>query len=426
MEWWLRGSSDALGAASPARRRFHLRWPGGCAAPFAIHSCAPDVFLAPLHRLSRGCQRYAREVVRLLRVAFAFPTTRVVGYTKQHPIYSDFFDRAGIPGFRFHRPTSYGSLRLLERLGRRRMEVLHLDASSPPEPGWYGPQIVECEGRPASTFFSDPTVQAVFVQSSWAAKDLIASGAVKLLRPACPIPVLRTRPKRAEHPVTLLVVGHGSMIKGYDAIDALWRSLGERSDLRLVIAGAAGHNWQSYPEVTREAYDAADFPSMLERWRRDSRVTMGPIAREVLLDQVYWDADIYLHLARMETFGYSVLEAMARALPVIGTGINAIPEMVRHGETGFVIGTSGLDINAPQWRAHVADQGAHFVRRLVDDPQLRVRLGETGRARVEHAFSVEYRRTVLDRLYRAALDGRDGSSVSPTAAARHFHGGAIR
>jgi glycosyltransferase involved in cell wall biosynthesis len=205
----------------------------------------------------------------------------------------------------------------------------------------------------------------------------------------------------------------------------VWQDLGDRADVRLVVAGAAGHDWTSYPEIAREAYAAQDFSAILGRWRSDPRVTIGPVPREALLDDVYWEADIYLHLARMETFGYSVLEAMARALPVIATGINALPEMVRHEETGFVIVTSQFDINSDAWRTHVANEATRHVRRLIDDPGLRDRLGAAGRARVQQAFSVEHRRRVLDRAYRDALSGIRRDPATDTAA-RHFHSGSVR
>ena len=38
-----------------------------------------------------------------------------------------------------------------------------------------------------------------------------------------------------------------------------------------------------------------------------------------------------------EGFGWVFIEAMAAGLPVIATRINAISEMVKHGETGFLI-----------------------------------------------------------------------------------------
>lgn len=50
------------------------------------------------------------------------------------------------------------------------------------------------------------------------------------------------------------------------------------------------------------------------------------------------DADVFLHTAIWhEALGLVILEAMASGLPVIGSDIGAIPELVRHGITGFLV-----------------------------------------------------------------------------------------
>ncbi len=50
----------------------------------------------------------------------------------------------------------------------------------------------------------------------------------------------------------------------------------------------------------------------------------------------YCASDVYLHPARAETFGLSILEAMACGTPVIATAVGGIPELVRSSaEFGF-------------------------------------------------------------------------------------------
>jgi glycosyltransferase involved in cell wall biosynthesis len=72
--------------------------------------------------------------------------------------------------------------------------------------------------------------------------------------------------------------------------------------------------------------------------------------------------------------GLKVLQYMAAGLPVIANPVGVQAEIVRHGETGF------LAESLPQW--------IEAVRRLANDPELRRRLGEAGRRRVEAAYSV--------------------------------------
>jgi glycosyltransferase involved in cell wall biosynthesis len=66
----------------------------------------------------------------------------------------------------------------------------------------------------------------------------------------------------------------------------------------------------------------------------------GEVSNEDVADE-YQNADFYIHLSRQEGFCITVLEALAAGVPVIGTPVGAISEMVRAG--------SGLVVE-PTWR----------------------------------------------------------------------------
>jgi len=55
------------------------------------------------------------------------------------------------------------------------------------------------------------------------------------------------------------------------------------------------------------------------------------------LARYYRAADLYLHPARAESFGLTVLEAMACGTPVIASKVGGIPEVVVHDETGLLV-----------------------------------------------------------------------------------------
>jgi glycosyltransferase involved in cell wall biosynthesis len=71
----------------------------------------------------------------------------------------------------------------------------------------------------------------------------------------------------------------------------------------------------------------------------------------------------------------AALEAMAAGKPVVATRVPGLAELVVDGETGFLV--------APGDQAALARQ----TRLLLDDPQLRQRLGEAGHRRVADSFS---------------------------------------
>lgn len=87
----------------------------------------------------------------------------------------------------------------------------------------------------------------------------------------------------------------------------------------------------------------------------------------------------------------AILEAMAAGLAVIATPVGAIEDAVVNGETGLIVPPG--DSNAL----------ARAIARLLDDPDLRHRMGEAGRQRFVERFTIaEAARRVIN-IYRDLL-----------------------
>jgi glycosyltransferase involved in cell wall biosynthesis len=94
---------------------------------------------------------------------------------------------------------------------------------------------------------------------------------------------------------------------------------------RLIIAGI----------VQDEAYFAERVAPHLDGDRVRYVGSVGPAERDALLGGAY----ALLHLISFdEPFGLSMVEAMACGTPVIACGRGSVPEVVRHGETGWIVG----------------------------------------------------------------------------------------
>lgn len=108
----------------------------------------------------------------------------------------------------------------------------------------------------------------------------------------------------------------------------------------------------------------------------------------------YASSDVFVFPSETETFGNVTLEAMASGVPAVCARAPGSLDLVEDGRTGFLV--------APGDRAGFRDA----VARLVEDGELRARMGKAGRAR---ALRREFRwEVVLGRVvsyYRELLDG---------------------
>jgi glycosyltransferase involved in cell wall biosynthesis len=97
------------------------------------------------------------------------------------------------------------------------------------------------------------------------------------------------------------------------------------------------------------------------------------------LFQAYADADIFCFPSffAAESFGLVCVEAMRASLPVVATNWRGIPEVVEHGQTGFIV------------PPRAAEPLANALAQLVSNPQLRAEFGQRGRERYLAHFTVE-------------------------------------
>jgi glycosyltransferase involved in cell wall biosynthesis len=121
------------------------------------------------------------------------------------------------------------------------------------------------------------------------------------------------------------------------------------------------------------------------------------------LDGLYSRAAVVACPSHREGFGVAALEAMAHGRPVVAGAVGGLLDLVVNGETGILVEPG----NVPALRA--------ALDRLLEDPELRRRMGEAGRARAAERFGwPAVTRKTLDvyARYAGKKSGRGGSGSS--------------
>jgi glycosyltransferase involved in cell wall biosynthesis len=114
--------------------------------------------------------------------------------------------------------------------------------------------------------------------------------------------------------------------------------------------------------------------------------------------------DVLVHLPlRPESFGLIVVEAMAAGKPVVVADMGALAEVVRDGETGFVVAPGDVQ------------SAARKVLGLLDDEELRGRIGRAGSRRVDSEFLCSGYADRFEVLYREMIGQ---SQLHPSARKR--------
>jgi glycosyltransferase involved in cell wall biosynthesis len=196
-----------------------------------------------------------------------------------------------------------------------------------------------------------------------------------------PLPTVAASTLRSELrlPDTAILVGTVAILridKGHqDLIDAARPVLAARPDVHLVFAG----DGPLYDKLKQSITDSG----------LASRVHLLGLRHDVA--NVLAGCDLFALATRREALGTAYIEAMAAGLPVVGTAVGGVPEVIENDVNGLLVPALNRD----------ALTAALFA--MVDDPALRARMGEAGRALTATRFSVETMATEMETLYRQGL-----------------------
>lgn len=172
------------------------------------------------------------------------------------------------------------------------------------------------------------------------------------------------RPFRPDaSPVEIIVVGRLAPVKAQPvliaAIDLLARE--GRNVLLHVVGGGPSKAW-----LEREVKDRG----------LSKHVVIHGFTMQEKLDELYRRSDIFALPSFAEGVPGVLMEAMAMEIPCVATWITGVPELIRSDIDGLLV--------PPSNTGALADA----IRRLLDDPGLRLTIGQAGRRRVLDKFDL--------------------------------------
>jgi glycosyltransferase involved in cell wall biosynthesis len=190
-------------------------------------------------------------------------------------------------------------------------------------------------------------------------------------------------------------------------IDKTMRARPGKSPARLVMVARLSH-WKDQPTLLHALAELKDMEWQLEfigdgplRGQLEELVqSLGLMSRVSFLGfrpdvpQRMAGAQVFVLITKWEGFPRSILEAMRAGLPVVATDVGGVQESVVDGKTGYVIPTG----DAVRLR--------DCLCRLISSSELRVRMGNAGRARYEEKFTFDRLVEQTTKVYESVLARR--------------------
>lgn len=178
----------------------------------------------------------------------------------------------------------------------------------------------------------------------------------------------------------LIAIGHFIPRKGLmDIVEALPRIVAAGHDPLVVFCGWTGDaDYRAALKARIAALGLADRIRWFEKVSDEDRIHLARCA------------DLFVQASHEETGPATVLEAMAQALPVVGTRCGTMPEFIVPGVTGDLVSVAR------------PDEMAASVVRLLGDPAALKRMGAAGLQRFRDLYTASGNMGLIERAYADA------------------------
>lgn len=155
--------------------------------------------------------------------------------------------------------------------------------------------------------------------------------------------------------------------------------------IKIAQAIASTNATDVYFELAGEGPERSMLESMLQHHGLQSRFILRGHQED--MDSYYQGIDLYLNTSLHEGIPMTILEALARGIPVIAPSVGGISEIITNGIEGFLI------------KSRQPEAFAEKCLLLRDNVELRKKMSVAARDRAEQAFSAEKMAAGYYRLY---------------------------
>lgn len=177
----------------------------------------------------------------------------------------------------------------------------------------------------------------------------------------------------------ILSVGRLAPVKAHSLlINAVGRLIKEgRTAIRLRIAGGGPEKESLAKQIAKEGLQA-------------HVVLEGPCNQE-RVRELYRETDLFTLASFAEGVPVVLMEAMAMEIACVATWVAGIPELIRHGQDGWLVPPSDPQVLA------------EAIAYMMDHSDLRERLGRAGRRTVQERYDLAQNTRLLGEIFQRRL-----------------------
>ncbi|MDP5032326.1 glycosyltransferase family 4 protein [Paraglaciecola sp.] len=216
------------------------------------------------------------------------------------------------------------------------------------------------------------------------------------------------RVKKSDSQTTFFFSGDFFRKGGVNVVDSFELLAQKHKNIKLIICSDVNIDFNTQNTKLKQTY--------LDKITHNPNIEfVGRVKRDVLINSILPKVDVLLLPTYNEAFGFAALEAMAFGIPVVATNPMALPEIISHENSGFLIDISEYDLEKmfkgyrvdcipPDFNTSVTQQLIKYMETLISNPGLRRSMSEVSINIANEKFSFEQRNTKMREIYSQIID----------------------